>query len=239
MKTLIRAATLAGLLVACAATAAQAEPDPAFATTTLSLSAHGETQVTPDEATITLGVQTKAGSAGDAMNRNAQRMTAVITALRGAGIAEKDIRTSNLSLAAQYDYAPNTPPRLSGYQASNDVTVTVEDLARLGPAIDAVTTAGVNQIGGIGFGLKSPRAAEDAARREAVGALKAKAELYAEASGYHVVRLVNLAESGGDGYQPVRPMVMAFAKSAAAPVPVSAGELTVRADISAVFELAR
>jgi len=236
MKTLIRAVALAGLL---AAGAAQAEPDPAFATTTLNLSAHGETAVTPDEATITLGVQTKAGGAGAAMAQNAQRMSAVITALRGAGITEKDIRTSNLSLAAQYDYAPNTAPRLNGYQASNDVTVTIKDLARLGPAIDAVTNAGANQINGIGFGLKSAQAAEDAARVQAVKALRAKAELYAEASGYHIVRLISLTESGDGGYQPVRPMAMAMAKSAVQGVPVSAGELTVRADVSAVFELAR
>ena len=245
MKTFVRAAALAGLLTTAAlaapigAQAQTATADPAFAATTLNLSAHGETQAAPDEATITLGVLTKASNAGAAMTQNAGRMNAVIAALRGAGIAAKDIRTSNLSLNAQYDYAPNTPPHLTGYQASNDVTVTVEDLERLGPAIDAVTAAGANQINGIGFGLKSSQAAEDAARLDAVKALRAKAELYAQASGYHVARLVNLSESGGDGYQPVRPMAMAMAKGVAQGVPVSSGELTVRVDVSGVFELAR
>jgi len=245
MKSFVRAASFAGLLTATAlavplaAGAQTTTSDPVFAATTLNLSAHGETQVTPDQATITLGVQTKAASARDAMAQNAQRMSAVVAALRGAGIAGKDIRTSNINLEAQYAYAPDTAPRLTGYQASNDVTITVRDLARLGPAIDAVTEAGANQINGISFGLKAPGPAEDAARVEAVKALRAKAELYAQAAGYHIVRLVNLAEGGGYAPQPIRPMAMMKTMTAAAPTPVEAGELTVRADVSAVFELAR
>ena len=245
MKSFVRAAALAGLLgtgslaAPVAAGAQTTTSDPAFAATTLNLSAHGETQVTPDQATITLGVQTKAGNARDAMAQNAQRMGAVIAALRGAGIAGKDIRTSNINLEAQYAYAPNTAPRLTGYQASNDVMVTVDDLAKLGPAIDAVTEAGANQIAGIAFGLKTPRPAEDAARQEAVKALRAKAELYAQAAGYHIARLVNLTEGGGYEPWPPRPMMMSKAMMAAAPTPVEAGELTVSADVSAVFELAR
>jgi uncharacterized protein YggE len=245
MKSFARAAAFGGLLVAgalatpVAAGTQTTTSDPVFAATTLNLSAHGETQVTPDQATITLGVQTKAASARDAMAQNAQRMGAVIAALRGAGIAAKDIRTSNINLEAQYAYAPDTAPRLTGYQASNEVTITVEDLTRLGPAIDAVTEAGANQINGIGFGLKAPGPAEDTARVEAVKALQAKAELYAQAAGYHIVRLVNLTEGGGYQPQPVRPMMMSKVRSAAAPTPVEAGELTVSADVSAVFELAR
>jgi uncharacterized protein YggE len=240
MKTFRRAAAFAGLLAAALPALAWAETtavDPAFGATTLSLSAHGEVQATPDEATITLGVETKAAGAGAAMGQNAQRMNAVIAALRIAGVAAKDIRTSNLSLNAEYEYPPNAPPRPTGYRASNAVTVTIEDLSRLGPAIDAVTAAGANQIQGIGFGLKSSQAAEDAARLDAVRALRAKAELYAQASGYHVARLVNLSESGGYEPEPMRPM--ARVKMAAAATPVSAGELTVQADVSAVFELTR
>ena len=214
-----------------------ARSDPAFATTTLNLTAEGHVDVTPDQATITLGVQTRSAGAAAAMAQNAGRMNAVMAALRGAGIAAKDIRTSNLSLGPQYDYPPNQPAHLNGYQASNDVSVTVEDLDRLGPAIDAVTSAGANQVNGIAFGLKSSRVAEDAARIEAVKALKAKAELYAAASGYHIVRLVNLSEGGGEAYQPVRPM--AAARSVVQGVPVSSGQLTVRAEVSAVFELAK
>ena len=213
MNTLVRAAVLSALLAATCAAAAQAQsPAPAerlFDATTFNLSAYGETRVVPDQATITLGVQTKADTAQAAMAQNAERMASVMAALRRAGLAERDVQTSNLSLEAQYDYQPNLPPRLTGYQASNDVTVTVHDLVRLGPVIDAVTSAGANQINGIGFGLNDPMAAENAARpSHAVKALKAKADLYAAATGYHVVRLVNLSEGGGYAPGPVRPMAL-------------------------------
>jgi uncharacterized protein YggE len=240
MKTLVRVIALSGLLMTSSALAAQAaEPAGAsrpFEATTLNLSADGQVRAAPDQATITLGVQTKADTAGAAMTQNAQRMNAVMAALRRAGIAERDIQTSNLSLEAQYTYVQNAPQQLNGYQAANDVTITVEDLARLGPAIDAVTAAGANQINGVSFGLKDPQAAEDQARLAAVKALRAKAELYAQATGYHVTRLVSLSEGGGYAPEPVRlmkPMVRAEA------TPVSAGELTVQISVNAVYELGR
>lgn len=245
MKVLVRAAALSMLIAASVAAVGQAQTPPAgaqrmFDATTLNLSAHGETQVPPDQAVITLGVQTKAVTAAQAMADNARQMTAVMGALRGAGIADKDIQTSNLSLDAQYDYEQNQPPRLSGYQASNDVVITVRDLARLGPAIDAVTAAGANQITGISFGLKDPAMAEDAARLAAVKALRAKADLYAQATGYHVARLVNLSE-GGYGPEPVAaPMAMSMRVAAAPPpTPVSGGQLTVQVDINGIYELER
>jgi uncharacterized protein YggE len=246
MKTLARAGVLAALLSATAAFApaamAQAAPplaDPAFEATTLDLSAFGETRIAPDEATITLGVQTTAPSAAQAMADNAARMAQVTAALRRAGVADKDVQTSNISLGAQYEYPPNQPPRLTGYQASNEVVVTVEELARLGPALDAVTQAGANQVGGISFGLKTPLAAEDAARRAAVAALRAKAELYAQATGYHVTRLVRLSEGGGYTPEPPRPLLRMAAMAEAGPTPVSPGELSVRVDVAGVYELGR
>ena len=240
MKILTPALALAALLattaVAAPALAQSASADPAFAATTLNLTADGEVKAAPDEATITLGVQTKAATAGQAMTENAARMYQVMAALRRAGIADRDVQTSNINLSAEYDYQQNQPPRLTGYAASNDVTITVNDLKRLGGALDAVVAAGANQINGVSFGLKDPLAAEDAARRAAVTALRAKADLYAQATGYHVARLVNLSEGGGYSPGPVR--VMAMAK-APAPTPVSAGELTVRISVTGVYELGR
>ncbi|HEY2658599.1 MAG TPA: SIMPL domain-containing protein [Caulobacteraceae bacterium] len=230
-------AMLAAAGLAGAARAETGPPDRAFAATTLNLSAQGETDAAPDKAVITLGVQIKAATAGEAMRQDAARMARVIAALRAAGIAEKDIQTSNLSLGAQYDYAQNQPPKLNGYLASNDVTITVNDLARLGPAVDASVAAGADQVNGVSFGLKDSRAAEDAARKAAVAALQAKAELYAAATGYRVQRLVNLSEGGGYQLSPVRPMAMM--KAADAATPIAPGQLTVRVDISGLYELAK
>lgn len=249
MKTLMRASAL-GLTLACAAavpavlaqTAAPATPaaESMFRATTLNLAAAGEVDVAPDMATINLGVQTEAPTAEAAMQANARQMNQVMTALRRAGVAERDIQTSNLNLSAQYDYQQNEPPRLRGYQASNQVTIKVRDLARLGAAVDATVSAGANQINGISFGLSDPTAAENAARQAAVRNLRAKAELYAQATGYRVGRLVTLSE--GTSYsapQPPMPyMAMARAESKDM-TPVSGGELTVRVDISGLYELTR
>ena len=242
MKPLISALALSALLATSAAVAAPAlaqtpTASRAFEATTLNLTADGEVKAAPDQATITLGVQTKAATAGQAMAGNAAQMNQVMAALRRAGLGERDIQTSNINLSAQYDYEQNQPPRLTGYMASNDVTITVGELRRLGAILDAVVAAGANQINGISFGLKDPLTAEDAARRAAVTALKAKADLYAQATGYHVARLVNLSEGGGYSPGPVR--AMALAKPVGAPTPVSAGELTVRISVTGEYELGR
>ncbi len=128
MKTFVRAGALSLLLattIAAPAALAQAAPpaaDTMFRATTLNLSAYGETRVAPDMATINLGVNTEAPTASAAMAANATQMNKIFAALRRAGIADKDIQTSGLNLNAQYDYVENNPPRLRGYQATNQVT---------------------------------------------------------------------------------------------------------------------
>lgn len=246
MKTLVRAAAI-GLMLATASAApmALAQGQSAAAETlvrvpTLNLSAYGETRLAPDMASISLGVNTEAPTAAGALQANAAQMTKVFAALKKAGVAEKDIQTSGLNLSAQYDYVQNEPPKLRGYQASNQVTIIVHDLARLGQAVDATVSAGANQVNGISFGLSDPTAAENAAREKAVKALAAKANLYAGATGYKVARLVTLSEGGG--YSPPQPMpvyAMARMEKAGDATPVSGGEVAVRVDITAVYELAR
>jgi uncharacterized protein YggE len=230
---------LAAALLMGAAAPALAQ-DSAFKATTFSLSAYGETRIAPDMATITLGVQTDAPTAVDALKANGARMNQVMAALKKAGIAERDIQTSNLNLNAQYAYEQNQPPKLTGYQASNQVTITVRDLTKLGAAVDATVSAGANTVNGISFGLANPQAAEDAARLDAVKALQAKAELYGRATGYKAVRLVNLSEGGG--YTPPSPPMPMFAmakREMSDATSIAAGELKVRVDVSATYEAAK
>jgi uncharacterized protein YggE len=234
---------LAAALLTSAAAAAPAyadTADAAFRATTLNLSASGESKVTPDLATITLGVQTDGATAAGALSANAAQMTKVVAALKKAGIADRDIQTSNLNVNPQYVYVQNEPPKLNGYQASNQVTIQVRDLARLGQTVDATVSAGATNVGGISFGLQDPKAAEDAARLDAIKALQAKADLYARATGYKIVRMVNLGEGGG--YTPSPPPMPMYAmakREMADSSPVSAGELKVRIDVSATYELVR
>ncbi|MGQ2992329.1 MAG: SIMPL domain-containing protein [Brevundimonas sp.] len=206
----------------------------------LNLAASGEVRVAPDMATVTFGVVTEAPTAQAAMAQNAERMNAVSAALRRAGVAERDIQTSGLNLQAQYDYQENQPPKLRGYQASDRVTVRVMDLTKTGATVDAVVAAGVNQIDGVAFGLKDPSAAENEARRLAVKALQAKAQLYAEALGVQLGGIRSLNEGGGYTPQPPMPMyAMRAGAMAADSTPVSGGELSVKIDVTGVYDIDR
>jgi uncharacterized protein YggE len=105
--------------------------------------------------------------------------------------------------------------------------------------VDATVSAGANQVGGISFGLADPTAAENAARQAAVKALAAKADLYAQATGYRVLRLVSLSEGGGvTPPQPI-PMVAMAARFEKAETPVAPGEVRVRIDVTGLYELTR
>ena len=206
----------------------------------LNLSAYGEVRTAPDMATISFGVVTEATTAAEAMSQNAARMNEVMAALGRAGIEARDVQTSGLNLSAQYDYVQNEPPRLRGYQASNQVTVIINDLTRVGRTADAVVAAGVNQINGIGFGLKDPTTAENQARQIAVRNLQGKAALYAQALGVELGGIRSLSEGGGYSPRPPQPMY-ARAEMAmdAGSTPVTPGELTVRIDITGVYDLNR
>ena len=247
---LMSGSLLAAAAVAFAAPAAFAQSQPGggapltiqavTARPSLNLSAYGEVKAAPDMATISFGVVTEAATAAEAMSQNAARMNQVMTALRRAGITERDVQTSGLNLSAQYDYVQNEPPRLRGYQANNRVTVVIDDLTAVGTTADAVVAAGVNQIDGISFGLKDPTSAENQARQMAVRNLQAKAALYSQALGVPLGGIRSLTEGGGYSPRPPQPM---YARAEMAmdggATPVAAGELTVRIDITGVYDLNR
>ena len=240
----LAAALLATTLLATTATTAAAQPvasDAAFRATTLAIASHGEARTAPDQATISLGVTTEATTAADAMAQNRTRMNAIVAAVRAQGVEERDIQTSGLNLNPQYIHTERQAPRISGYQASNQVTLNVRDLPKLGPVVDAVVRAGANQINGISFGLQNTDAASDDARRMAVRNLQRKAEAYAQAAGYRIVRLVTLSESGGyiPGPRPMMREVAMMAQAGDAATSVSPGQVQVRVDVTAVYEMAR
>lgn len=207
--------------------------------TVLSVQAQGEARLAPDRAGLTLGVTAAAATAAAAQQAVARRMTAVVEALHRAGLSGRDLQTASLGLSPQYAYAEGRPARLTGYQASNAVTATVRDLARLPGVLDAATAAGADEVRGPDFGLADPQAAADAARRRAVEKLQAQAALYARAAGLRVVRLASLTETGTATPDAPRPMMFARAALAKAATPVEAGEVVVRVDVSATYELAR
>jgi uncharacterized protein YggE len=205
----------------------------------LTLQATGEVAAAPDMAHVTAGVTAEAPTAAAAMADQRSRMTAVMAALANAGLVAKDVQTTNLELApvfAPYDPAHGqTGQHITGYRASNRVTVTAHDLALVGPALDALVTAGANDISDISFAVSNEDALLDAARRDAVAKLKAHAKLYADAAGVKLGRILEMAESAGREPRPM--MAMARGISPDAATPVSGGELTLQITVSAMFEI--
>ncbi|MDO7843105.1 SIMPL domain-containing protein [Sphingomonas sp. CA1-15] len=217
---------------------AQSMPSPILPDgTILDVSAEGRTTRVPDVATIRAGVVTQGATAAAALADNAARMTKVFASLKKAGIAERDIRTANVSLSPQYRYADGQAPAVTGYQASNSVSVRFRDIAKSGAILDALVGVGANQIDGPNLALDQPDAALDEARADAVKKARARAELYAKAAGLSVSRIVSIAESGSnDGGSP-QPPVMYMRAKAADSTPVAAGETDVTVTLSVRFLL--
>lgn len=205
--------------------------------TRLDVSATGEVSRVPDVAIISAGVQTRSTTATGAIGENAARMERVRAALKAAGIADRDIQTSNISLNPEYRYQENQPPQLTGYTASNQVNVRFRDIRNTGRILDALVAQGANQINGPSLTIDKPEAALDEARANAIAVGRARAELYARALGMRVVRLLSVTEGGGYGSPP--PVVMMRAERAvgAADSKIDPGEQQLQVTVSMSFEL--
>jgi uncharacterized protein YggE len=222
------AATVAALLAA----------TPAFAQTasTPKISVSGEAQVSvaPDLAQIDGGVTSEGKTAREASDANNKAMAAILPALKAAGIAEADIQTSRLSLFPQ-----SAPPRPNGgpmqitsYRASNRVTIRIRDVSRVASTIDALVTAGANEIGGINFMVSQESKALDEARTRALDDARRKAEIYAKAANVRLGAPVSISEEGSGGPVPMRSQFKAGAAAAIAP-----GEETLRVSVNVSYEI--
>lgn len=235
-----RIAALLACAVPGAAPVAAAQPAVVaapMAGTRLDLSVTGEVARVPDLATISTGVVTRGATASAALASNATRMARVRAALAKAGIAPRDIQTSSVNLNPDYTYVQNQPPRLNGYQASNQLSVRFRDLARAGPIIDALVAEGANQINGPTLVVDKPEAALDEARTRALAAGRARADLYARSLGMRVTRLLVVSE--GQSFDRPQPFAgqMVRAESADAATVIEAGEQTPRLTLQMSFEL--
>jgi uncharacterized protein YggE len=217
---------------------AQVIAPPLLSGTRLDVSARGEVKRVPDVAVISAGVVTQSTNAAKAMQENAARMARVLAALREAGVATKDIATASVSLSPQYRYNENQPPAITGYQASNQLTVRFRDVGKSGAILDALVREGANQINGPTLVVDNPEAALDEARVAAIKAARARADLYASATGMHVKRIVSISEAEGYSPQPVPMMARGMVADAAmAKSEILPGEQSLAVGVSVVFEL--
>jgi hypothetical protein len=220
-------------------------PPIAASSALLTVTVEGKSTRTPDLAVFSAGVTTQGATASEAMNANAAAMTKVIATLKQAGIADRDIQTSQISLSPVYGQPVigrngqvTQEPRIIGYQATNQVTVRSRDVKGFGKVLDALVESGANQINGPSFQLDKPAAAMDEARTSAMKIARTRADLYARASGLRVVRIVSISESGGYAAPPVYARAAMAEAATDEATPVAAGEVEAQVSLTVQFELA-
>jgi hypothetical protein len=229
-----RQAVLALAVLPFLAGAASADSSPR----TITVNGHGEASGTPDTAVITAGVTTVAKTAAAALSANASAMQNVFAALKRLGVPDEHVQTTNFNVEPQYaPYDSNVPAaqRITGYQVSNQVTVTIDHVANAGPTIDALTGAGANQMNGISFTIHDPKPLLEHARTDAVDDATALAKTLTSAAHVTLGPILSISESSEGGPRPVF-AGLAMMK-AAAPTPVAAGTQTISADVSITWEI--
>ncbi len=215
--------------------------DPNLAT--ISVSGEGKVSGKPDIAMLNLGVQTgRQSTSKQANDLLAKNMTAVIDAIKKAGVDEKDIATQYVSLEPVYNYTTGTQT-ITGYQATQSLQVKVRDLDKASDVLAAATAAGANQSGGVQFTIDDPETLRAQARTEAIAQAKTKAEALAKQLGMKLGKIRGFNEDGNGAYPPmpyatrmgVGGAAMDMAANQAIPLP--AGEQDVVVNVSIMYEL--
>ncbi|MCX7357939.1 MAG: SIMPL domain-containing protein [Alphaproteobacteria bacterium] len=241
MRWISLAAIAALALLIAPATAQQSEQvvEPARGAV-LNITASGLSTAAPDMATVSLGVATQGTTAAEAVSENALRMTALLRALRQSGVAERDIQTTNVRVSPRYRPRQNLEPLIIGYDANNSVRAEVRDINQTGRVVDAAVAAGGNTVQGIVFSHQDPEAQLNLARRDAMRMARARADLYAEAAGLRVRRIISISEAGAFAPTFNEEIVLTATRRSAdyqAITPIAAGDLEIRANVSVSFEL--
>lgn len=203
---------------------------------TLHVTGSGVAVVQPDTAVVIIGVRTEAVEASAALDQNSQRMTALIAALRQAGVAEENIQTTNIDLSPRYadQTSANGQPQITGYIATNTVQVRIMGVEKVGSILDAAVKEGGNLIQGIFFEVSDPGAAQEQARAAAYDDAVRKAESLASISGVQLGQIVTISEVSAS--QPL-PAASVRAEAVALAVPVQAGTQNIQVDLEVTWEI--
>lgn len=219
------------LTVSAPLNAAEVAPTPS-----ISVSGSGQVEAVPDIARITIGVISQARTAADALTDNNRRMAEIFTGMTALGIDKLDIQTSNFSVAPQRKRPKSNtpePPQIVGYQVSNQVSVTIRDLTRLGEVLDRLVRLGANNVHGIQFSVSTADKLLDEARADAVKDARRKAEILAAAADVKIGRVLAIREGGGHMPQPM----MAARMEMAADVPIATGKQTLAVSVAVVYAI--
>lgn len=212
----------AALMMIAALPASALAADNAPAQRTIVVTGEGEVLGKPDQARIAAAVVNQAPTAEAAAQENATAMNRVLSAIAALGIPPNKIQTSNYSVLPQNSNSAISPNRnITGYQVTNELTITVDDLSKLGTISDTLVHNGANQLGGIEFSIADPKPLTNRARAAAVNDARAKAETLANAAGVRLGPLLNIQEGPGV----FRPTPFAAPRAIeAASTPIAVGE---------------
>ena len=203
--------------------------------TVISVTGEAHISVPPDLAQIDAGVTSEAKTAREASDANNAAMGKVLLALKSAGLDEKDYQTSRLSLQAQNTVPkPGAPSTITGYRASNRVTIRLRDVTKVASVIDTLVSSGANDIGGINFMVSQTSKLLDDARGQAVADARRKAEIYAKAAGVTLGSPLSITEEGAA--QPMFRAKMAM-PMASAPTPIAQGEETLSISVGMTWAI--
>lgn len=187
----------------------------------------------PDQAFVTIAVESRTKQPRDAQKQNAEAASAVQKKLRSGGVAADAIRTLSIDLTPEFDFT-NGRQTVRGYLARNSIEVRVDALDRLGEILDAAVATGATNITGVRFDVKKRDDLERDALRQAVAQARARAEAAAAGAGRSIDRVVRIEDGGVVAPPQPRPMMYARAEMAVAdaPTPVAPGEVEIRARVT-------
>ena len=238
MKTkiffLVTILVLGAVLTACGPSTITVQPQPPQRLITVT--GTGKVTLTPDIAYISIGVHTQNANAKDAVNENNTQAQAVVAAIKGFGVADKDIQTTNFSIYPQQQYDNNG--KLTGilYVVDNTVYVTVRDLTKLGDLLDSTISSGANNINSIQFDVADKTGALSQARLAAVADARKQADELTKATSVTLGEVQTISY-----YDSTAPITVQYAKAdtlnAAASVPVQAGSMQISTTVTIVYGL--
>lgn len=228
--------TLMIMMMICTATFAEEIPPPI-----ISVTGEGTVEAQPDRATISVGVVTREKNPSAVQVANARAATSVINSIVALGIERRDISTGNYNFNPTYRHLDNGRSEIDGYEATNSVTIIVDDLNLVGKIIDAALSHGANRVDSLNFGLRNKNAYQDEALRLAILDAKRKAEVAASALGKSItgIRAVSINRSSVEAPRNYK-MARAVTEDAAEfQTPIESGTLTCSASVHVEFEISR
>ncbi|MBI3385753.1 SIMPL domain-containing protein [Candidatus Gottesmanbacteria bacterium] len=199
------------------------------------VSGEGKVSVLPDIAIVNAGVTVNGPSVKAAQDQLNAKINAVSQAVKAVGVMPADIQTSNYSVFPMYNYQQGS--QITGYNASSNLTIKVRQMDKANVTIDAATSAGANQIGGISFDVDDKTKAENQAREQAVAQAKRKAQDAAKIAGFTLGRIINYSESFGTEPRPIPLMAKTETSVPKAPTQVEPGVNEIDLTVTLSFEI--